>query len=108
MVARKRFTQEIKDQAVKALKERRGNYPSNWAAICAVANEFGCSAVSLRNWVDAVQTPKDPEKIENEKLRTENKALKKQLQKEQKRNALLNDIHEFFSIVEFDRPKKGS
>ena len=45
-----KYTPEIRDRAVQLLIESEKDYPSNWAAITAIAPKIGCTPETLRIW----------------------------------------------------------
>jgi transposase len=45
------YPQELRVRAVRLVEEDAGRYPTQWAAILAVARELGCTSESLRRWV---------------------------------------------------------
>jgi transposase len=57
-----KYDQDTKAKAVRLVREHAGDYPSEFAAISAVARRMGMSAETLRKWlrqaaVDAGQAP---------------------------------------------------
>lgn len=87
---RRRFPPELKERAVRLVREHRGEYPSEWAAISSVAGKLGASPETVRHWVrradvDAGRRPgtttEERERIrqlerENRELRRANEILK--------------------------------
>jgi transposase-like protein len=51
-----RHPQELREWAVRMVFEHQGEHPSQWAAICSIAAEFGISHETLRNWVRRAET----------------------------------------------------
>ena len=51
MAQRSRFSQEVRERAVRMVSEHRGEYGSEWEAICSIGEKIGCSAETLRKWV---------------------------------------------------------
>ena len=47
----KRYPVEVKDRAVRPVVEHRGEYESEWAAICSIAEKFDIGAETLRKWL---------------------------------------------------------
>ena len=45
-----KYTPEIRDRAVQLLIESEKDYPSNWAAITAIASKIDCKPETLRIW----------------------------------------------------------
>jgi len=46
-----RFTQELKDRAVRLVLDQVNGNEATWPVIVSVASKIGCSAESLRRWV---------------------------------------------------------
>ncbi len=86
-----KYTPEIRERAVQLLIESEKDYPSNWAAITAIAPKIGCTPETLRVWYQKyldqqnpikVQQFSDPERIkqlerENKELQRANEILRK-------------------------------
>jgi transposase len=49
MGRQKRYTQELRERAVRMLLESEDRYGSRWEAIRSVAEKLGCSAEDLRS-----------------------------------------------------------
>jgi transposase-like protein len=46
-----RYPPELRERAVRMVREHRGEHPSEWAAIGSIASKFGMTAETLRQWV---------------------------------------------------------
>ncbi len=51
MARRSRFSQEIRERAVRMVFDHGSEYGSEWEAMCSIAEKIGCSAETLRKWV---------------------------------------------------------
>jgi transposase len=86
----KRYPLEVRERAVRLVLEHRGEYESEWAAICSIAQKCGMTAETLRKWVrqteidggrrpgissEEAQRIKELER-ENKELRRANEILK--------------------------------
>ncbi len=48
-----RYDQDIKVEATRLVREHAGDYPSEYAAITAVARRLGMTPETLRKWIPA-------------------------------------------------------
>src|SRR5438034_2436370 len=90
MNKRPRYPQELRERAVRLVREHRSEYPSEWATITSIAGKLGIGTEALRLWLrrDAVNHQQRPgvtsaerERIrelerENRELRRANEILK--------------------------------
>ena len=59
-----KYTPEIRDRAVQLLIESEKDYPSNWAAITAIAPKIGCTPETLRAWHQKHLDQQNPIKVQ--------------------------------------------
>src|SRR5438105_14921801 len=86
-----RYSPEVRERAVRMVREHGAEHPSQWAAIASIAGKEGCTLETLRRWVrqaerdtgqrgglttDERQRPEGLER-ESRKLKRENDILKK-------------------------------
>jgi transposase len=102
------YPPELRERAVRMVAQVRPEYPSDWPAICAVAQKLGIgSAETLRKWVrqaevDAGARPgvSTEESAEIRRLKRENAELRRA-------NEILKAASAFFA-AELDRPQTYS
>lgn len=51
MTKARRFSPEVRERAVRLVREHQAEYPTQWAAITSIASKIGCAAETLRLWV---------------------------------------------------------
>lgn len=103
----KKFSPEVRERAVRMVREHRGDYPSLWAAIESIAAKIGCVPQTLNEWVKrdeidtgtkAGVTTADLQRLKV--LERENKELRKA-------NEILKLASAFFAQAELDRRLKS-
>ena len=102
------YPPELRERAVRMVAQVRPEYPSDWPAICAVAEKLGIgTAETLRKWVrqaevDAGARPgvTSEESAEIRRLKRENAELRRA-------NEILKAASAFFA-AELDRPQTRS
>jgi transposase len=100
----KQYPKDLRDRAVRLVREHRGDYGTEWEAIGSIAKKLGIgSAETLRKWVRQaeVDTGARPgvsseESVEIRRLKRENAELKRA-------NEILKAASAFFA-AELDRP----
>jgi len=58
MENRKRYSEEVKERAVRLLQEHEGEYESQWQAMRSIASKIGCTTETLRKWVRQTEVDK--------------------------------------------------
>jgi transposase len=100
------FPQEMRERAVRLVREQTTGNESEWAAILSVSEKLGCAAETLRRWVR--QSERDTGKREG--LTTDERQQLKDLQREnrelRKANEILRLASAYFAQAELDRQKK--
>ena len=106
MGKRSRYSAEVRERAVRLVKESEGDHGSEWAAITSVASKMGCTAETLRKWVR--QSERDSGKrggvttAERERL----KQLERENRELKRANEILRKASAYFARAELDRRHK--
>jgi transposase-like protein len=45
------YSLEVRERAVRMVREHQGEHESEWAAIVSIASKIGCTAETRRRWV---------------------------------------------------------
>jgi transposase len=102
------YPPELRERAVRMVAEVQGDYPSQWAAITAVASKLGIgSAETLRKWVRRAEVDAGERPGLTSEERAEIKALKKENAELRRANEILKAASSFFA-AELDRPHRFS
>ena len=102
----KRYSQEVRERAVRLVFEHEREHASQWSAIQSIASKIGCTGETLRGWVrqaekDAGRRPglTSDEKQRLKELERENRELKRA-------NEILRKASAYFAAAELDRRPK--
>jgi transposase len=106
MGASKPFSPEVRERAVRLVREHQGEYPTQWAAITSIAGKIGCSAETLRGWVRRAErdTGRRPGLTTDERERL--KTLERENRELKRANEILRKASAFFAAAELDRLTK--
>ena len=98
----KKYSPEVRQRAVRLVRDHQHEHPSEWAAIRSVAEKIGCTAETLRGWVR--QTERDHGQ---RGLSTDERARLKELERENRElrraNEILRKASAYFAQAELDR-----
>ena len=101
-----KFSPEVRERAVRMVREHRGEYSSLWAAIESIASKIGCVPQTLNEWVkrDEVDTGAraGTTTSENEHV----KALEREVKELRRANEILKLASAFFAQAEPGRRLK--
>lgn len=102
----KPFAPEVRERAVRLVREHQGEYETQWAAIRSIAEKIGCSAEALRTWVRRAErdTGKRPGLTTDERERL--KALERENKELRRANEILRKASAYFAQAELDRPTR--
>ena len=99
----RQYPAELRDRAVRMVREHGSEYPSQWAAIKSIAQKVGCSSEALRIWLRQQQrdqgegpgaTSADLQRMKE--LERENRELRQA-------NEILRKASAYFAQAELDR-----
>ena len=101
-----KYAPEVRERAIRMVREHGAEHPSQWAAIASIASKLGCTTETLRRWVrqaerDAGQRPglTTDERQRLNDLERENHELKRA-------NEILRKASAYFAQAELDRRGK--
>ena len=100
------YSAEVRERAVRLVRECESDHRSRWAAITSVASKIGCNPGTLNTWVkradvDAGRRPglTSEERERFKELERENRELKRA-------NEILRKASAYFAQAELDRRPK--
>ena len=106
MARTSRFSQEVRERAVRMFFEHRGEYASEWEAMGSIGSKIGCSAETLRKWIRQSEVDSgrrggltSDERVRMKDLERENRELRRA-------NEILKKASAYFAQAELDRRPK--
>ncbi len=101
-----KYSPEVRERAVRMVREHEREHDSQWGAIRSIAEKIGCTPETLRKWV------RQGERDEGSRpgLTTDEKQQLKELQRENRTlkqaNEILRKASAYFAQAELDRRPK--
>lgn len=106
MNKRVRYSPEVRERAVRMVLEHQGEYESQWAAMCSIAQKIGCTTETLRKWVRRAERDQGIRAGLSSDDRERLKALERENRELRRANEILRTASAFFAQVELDRRLK--
>ena len=103
MSRRIRYSQEVRERAVRMVIEHEGDYASQWEAIRSIAEKIGCSPESLRKWLRRTEVDSGLRDGVTSDGRARMKDLEKENRELRRANEILRKASAYFAQAELDR-----
>ena len=103
MTKASRFSPEVRERAVRLVREHQAEYETQWGAITSIASKIGCAAETLRLWVRQAErdTRQRPGLTTEEQQRL--KLLERENRELRRANEILRKASAYFAQAELDR-----
>ena len=106
MARPRKYSPEVRERAVRMVREHAPEHPSQWAAITSIASKFGCTAETLRKWVRQAERDSG----QRGGLTTDERQRFKELERENRElrraNEILQTASAYFAKAALDRRPK--
>ena len=103
MKGTKHYSPEVRERAVRLVREQQIEHGSEWAAINSIASKLGCTPETLRLWVRQAEREAGrragPSSAESERV----KALERENRELRQANEILRKASAYFAQAELDR-----
>lgn len=102
-----KFSPEVRERAVRLVREQRSEHPSLWAAVESIAPMIGCTSQTLLGWVKQEQVESGERDGMTTSERERLKALEREVKELRRANEILKLASAFFAQTEIDRRLKS-
>jgi transposase len=103
----KQYSAEVRERAVRLVRDHQHEHPSQWAAISSIAEKIGCTAETLRKWVRQAEKDSGERGGLTTQERTRLKELERENRELRRTNEILRKASAYFAQAELDRrPRK--
>ncbi len=106
MARTSRYSQEVRERAVRMVFEHGSEYDSEWEAICSIAEKIGCSSETLRKWVRRTEVDSGRRAGITSEERARMKELERENRELRRANEILRKASAYFAQAELDRRPK--
>ncbi len=100
------YSPEVRERAVRMVREHGPEHASQWAAITSIAGKIGCTGETLRNWVRQAERDAGQRAGLTTDERQRLKVLEREVVELKRANEILKKAAAFFAQAELDRRPK--
>ena len=106
MSKRIRYSNEVKERAVRMVIEHQEEYGSQWSCISSIAGKIGCTPETLRSWLRQTERDQGVRAGLSTSEREELRQLKREVRELKRANEILRQAAAFFAQAELGRKAK--
>jgi transposase-like protein len=105
-MTKQKYSKEVRERAMRMVRENQPDHPSEWAPIQSVAAKLGCTPQTLHNWVRKAQVDAKEREGLTTSDRERMKALEREVRELRQANEILHKASAYFAQAELDRRSK--
>ncbi len=106
MTRRTRYSQEVRERAVRMVFKHEGQHASRWATIESISSKIGCSPEALRKWVQRAEVDLGHRGGITSDEQARVKDLEREVRELRRANEILRKASAYFAQAELDRRPK--
>ena len=92
-----KFSPEVRERAVRLVREHPGEHESQWATIQSIAGKIGCTAETFRRWLRQAERDSGDRKGLTTAERERIKALEREVRELRQANEILRKASAYFA-----------
>jgi transposase len=96
------YSAEVRERAVRMIREHEHEYGSRWEAIRSIAPKIGCTPQTLHNWIRKTEPAQVAAASDQARL----KQLEREVAELRRANEILRKASAYFAQAELDRRGK--
>jgi transposase len=96
------YSAEVRERAVRMIREHEHEYGSRWEAIRSIAPKIGCTPQTLHNWIRKTEPAQVAAASDQARLQQ----LKREVAELRRANEILRKASAYFAQAELDRRGK--
>ena len=100
------YSPEVRERAVRLVLTSEHEHPSRWAATQSVAAKIGCTAETLRKWINKIEVDSGEKPGVSTDQAKRAKELEREVRELKRANEILRKAAAFFAQAELDRKPK--
>ena len=101
-----RYSPEVRERAIRMVREHGPEHPSQWAAIASIASKLGCTPETLRRWVRQAERDTGHRSGLTTDERQRLNELEREVRELKRANEILRKASAYFAQAELDRRPK--
>ena len=98
-----KFSPEVRERALRMVRDHGGDHASQWAAISSIAPKIGCTPETLRKWMRQTERDQGARPGQTTAERDRIKALERENRELRQANEILRKASAYFAQAELDR-----